>query len=460
MASATKIKGSNITVKFYHVIHTHWFYLVIITFISLLTQIYLYHQQPHFILFPDTTGYVHAAERVRNQHILTDSLRSMGYPYFLFLNILITGSIRYKFIVLVQSLLMVIASNEIYFISSFITRQKLISLIAGAFAGANIFVINWERTILTESLAYFCLVTTFFTLCWYLEKKTKTSFILLMLISAYTPLVRPNYIFIPLIVLLVLSISGYMNKTLGRDRIHLCTFILIVAGIISLNILGNAVYYHLYNVSDVENSDLVGKILEYHMQDETTWNTFNDLKQKIDQFTKDGDTNPNSFLLEYPQYKQDNYSLLGQYSMSIITHHPLQYLKNSIPDIEEMWFSQPVIYAPLSLTPKVLSYLSYLQFAYKFSYLFLPLALFIRCILFYKRRNPGELIAISLTISVICTIFIVVLGNNSEYPRLRMPVDWIACFVTTLTLYEVIRAAYLTSLRRVPIILKSAVIGH
>lgn len=414
----------------------HLLPIALMTVLFLIIQIHFLRLKPLYFIYPDSDSYINLAKLMQNKHIFTDTNRTSGYPLFIFLNDVIAGSVNYKIIVLSQSILMLIAAIEIYFISLYLTKNNYISLVAGLLAASNLYILSWERYIITEPVAYFCLVTTLFSLCWYLKKKSKISLSFLIFFCAYLVLVRPNYIFIPPLIFIFLISVSLMEKSLKKQWNKIILFITCVSFLVGLNVIGNVYYHHVASLSEIENRDLIGKILEYKMQDETSMKQFTKLKLDLDHYSKTGNDSPNIFLTEHPEYFVNNSSLMGKYSTDIISHHLFQYIQNTIPDFEQLWLSAPSVaeYVPFSPITNLAFYTE--KYIYYFSYTFIPFAIVIKIIQFYKRRRIEDLVMILFVLSLICNVFLVVFGNEEQFIRLRFPVDWIAITVAVLTIPE------------------------
>src|SRR5207253_7824488 len=88
--------------------------------------------------------------------------------------------------------------------------------------------------------------------------------------------------------------------------------------------------YHFVGVTDIQNINILGKVLQYDMQNEAPVE-YASVAEITNTFWIHGRTNPYDLLSQHPGLKSNHYALVGAYALSIIEHHPVEFLAKSLP---------------------------------------------------------------------------------------------------------------------------------
>src|SRR5579863_3263021 len=136
------------------------------------------------------------------------------------------------------------------------------------------------------------------------------------------------YLPVPLFVylLLVASWRGQMRRLLPHAVASVVLFYTILGGYIYINATQN----HFVGVTWIQNINELGKVVQYTMQDEAS-PRYSGISRTIDRDLAKGIRDPWDILGSEPSLSHNNAALAGAYSQSIIVHHPVEFLRKSVP---------------------------------------------------------------------------------------------------------------------------------
>ncbi len=422
---------------------------------SLVGQAFTLTQTPLAQQFPDSATYLSPARHILSSFQFFDPIRPPGYPFFLALTLLIHGGATDPTtIVLAQAALMILSAGEIYLLAYRLTRNKWTAAVASALFGSNLAIVQWERAILSESFACWLTITIFVLFEAQLRAPKTWKIVSLGILLGLAILVSPADLILPPV---ILGIALARDLRLGRLR-HtwrsLGTAIMLVAGIVAGYIQMNGSATGLYALTDVTNVNLLGKVLEYRMQDENTNPYFTPLRQALDVYvqTQQGQTviDPYGFLDTNTSFNAPYLNPIGDYSSAIISRHLGEYLVKSIPDIEQTWQIDPTPYVPASPSNSMTQTLFTLATIELWSYILLPFLCIVFLVWFFLRpRNHSMALLCAMTATLAANICLTATGSYGDFYRLRSPLDWAMVLVGGIALVELgrsVRSGYLTFL--------------
>src|SRR5262249_22779245 len=113
----------------------------------------------------------------------------------------------------------------------------------------------------------------------------------------------------------------------------------------------NAQRNDYFGLSYAGNVALLGKVLEYHMQDLTVEPQYHEVQQALDAFLRVGDGSPWDFAARYPQAAGPRATRAGAYARALISRHLGTYVQASLGDLLPTWRTPPVFYALEGASP-------------------------------------------------------------------------------------------------------------
>jgi hypothetical protein len=336
---------------------TFWFVIICaIALIERLLVIFLY--QP--VSYSDTPSYRRLADTVLQGFTSYDGTRTPGYPVYLAL----VGSDQRVW--LAQLFLGFITTLLLFYIGWKLTDKPWFGGVIALAHTLNLGQLFFESNLLTESLTTFLMVLTMFSmLAWFLYPKIRRLWLafLLGLFSSLTLLVRPLFIFLPLIMLIFLWLeprivqnpiklanqggTGIKNQP-SHD--HLPWYLVITFLLPVVLLLGGWLIFIYKNFGEWSLTTMTGYHLVQH-----TGNFFEYVPDEYaslrDTYIKYRDahiaqfgTQTNAIWDAIPEMSQvSGYSfyalsrVLTRISIQLILQHPFLYLKNALSGWWMFW---------------------------------------------------------------------------------------------------------------------------
>ena len=449
----------------------------------LVGQIATLSQQPLVGLYPDSVEYLRFARRMLSSHQFTDTVRTPGYPAFLALLHSLAGKrpviplppgvavlpggftpgsgTVLSLIVWVQAALMVIAALEVYVLAYRLSGRRWLAAFIAALVSVNVYALSFERLILTETLCYWLIITIFLVFVFHLRQSSKITYGLLAALSFATIMVRPEYIFLPLLLLVIEALWRLRGRALGQNwKAIVLTFALVyalTAGYAVAN--GGATGY--YGLGLTGEYTVLGKVLEAHhdfgMPLEAPAPQYRRLNDALLAYTQAGGDLSWEFALEHPQYNGQ----YARYSIEVLLAHPAYYSQVIARDTFLCWLAPQRLWAPWQVgdtTRPALAapaeqwspyanlgtwtqWLFVVSDASLLTYFALPALLVILGVWAWRRVEDPAAVAM-LTLLLLTTANILVLGMTDysieEFDRLRFPGDWAMTLVGVTVLVELI----------------------
>jgi 4-amino-4-deoxy-L-arabinose transferase-like glycosyltransferase len=290
---------------------------------------------------------------------------------------------------------------------------------------------------MSEMLAQVGIVTAALLLERYFRTEKAAYIVGFGVLSAVLILIRPIFIYMPAMLLLLVALWAWrIGKLTLLWRGVAASFALTYLVVIGFQ-FHNLQRYGFFSLSDASNVNPFGKVLEYHMQLETSDPRYQHLAADANAYVQSGQSDPWEFVARFPQYNGHYYLLLGTYSEDIILHHPVEFVAKTIPDIVETLDPPITVYAPYSARPWWVAILLGLSAAEMATYLFLPILLIVMFIWFWNAPERRSL-------AVICALLLLLAGDvvtaaaldYNSFFRLRMPLDWAMILVTCVVSIE------------------------
>src|SRR5579863_6009634 len=230
-------------------------------------QIAVLMQTPLVAVRADSSSYTQMAENIFHRLQFFDALRTPGYPTFLALIFAFTGGEHLIVVVVAQTALTLLAIGEIYLLTYRIARSRWQAAAVAGLTGASPFVTSWERCILPEALSFWLVVTLMLVLERYMTTQRSGSLILLTVCSVLTIFTRPQYLFLPFLIVCTLMLKRRRERSWARrarEFMFLCVLPIVLVGAYSVT---NGAVTGYVGLSDIVNLNLFGKVIEYNMID-------------------------------------------------------------------------------------------------------------------------------------------------------------------------------------------------
>lgn len=396
--------------------------------VTLLVVAAYYANKPYPERDPDTPAYLYIAHRYALHGWFVDPARLPGYPLFMRLIFAIAGVNNLTAIGLAQGILFVCATLEVYALLCLLLRRAPIAFFVALFLGANPIVLSYMKSLLSEGLALFLTVNLAVAVALWLRRGTALR---LWLVAGWTLalfMTRPEWIYVPVPLFALLLLVAGRRGTLRRFLPHAIGAAVVLGAVLGLYVYANSQQNRCTCVTYIQNINLLGKVMQYHMQDEAP-PEYADVTRLVDRFERAGDFDPWDVIrTPYAPIQRDYYSRVGAYGVAIIQAHPLEYLGHSAPlAIESLGASTP--FRPLAASGPFagpLAALTLLAQGLMWTFAVFPaLALFWWGLLLFgppatRRSLTVELMA-AMSLLAFYDLALTTLGGYIYYPRLHTP---------------------------------------
>ena len=391
-------------------------------------------QNTSIIQTADTPSYLHVAAGIAHNGLIFDPIRTPGYPALLALIFAIAGKNNMVAVVAVQSALMVASSLQLYSITTRLLAHRWLASAVASMLALNLYLINWERMIGTETLSLWTVITLFGIFLRYVATGRVQWMVAFALWSVVVVLTRPFFVYLPLLLLALLFVRHLRLGIFRRSWWQFAVGVALAYGLIVGYMAGNAAICGYFGLSDVGSVNLFGKVLEYHMQGESTDPHTAALRRDLTAYLHQSH-DPWGFPYHYPAYSKANYAPLDRFSHAIIVQHLPEFAVKTLPDLAQTLNAYPFNYAPfLAPAPPWVVMLLNMSYAELGMYALLPILLVWRIIAFC--RDPASLprtLSLALALAVAGTVLMAASGsyattvgnaNFGDFYRLRAPMDW------------------------------------
>jgi hypothetical protein len=389
-------------------------------------------QRPVYRLWPDSPEYLAAAAHIQAALRFTDPWRTPGYPTFLALIFALTGGEHLRAVVLTQAGVTIMTTVGLYVLAYRLTARRRSATCFAAIMGLNPLVLDWERTILTETLAYALIVALVLVFERYLRSERTATLVWFALLSVVAVLTRPQFIYLAATLLLLLAVRSLRRGDLRR-RWRTLALACALAYLPLLGYMGaNAATNGYFGLSDIANLNLFGKVVEYRMYampDAGAGPQFRQFQADVHSYmtSRQGEMVVKQvwdFVHSHPQYDAHHWSLYGAYSTNLIMHHPLYYLAETSPDVLAAELAPPQAFAPFSYVPPWLAALIVFFICANWIYCFFPILLVAAAVRAWRHpEDVASVMRLALTLAIAGNILIAAVTDFTEFGRLRFPLD-------------------------------------
>jgi hypothetical protein len=302
--------------------------LVLIT-IFMVVMYYLNHPQPSE--GPDSFEYLTSAQHIATHGQLVDPHRLPGFPLLISLVFVLAGQGNLIAVSIANSMLFIFATLEIYVITLFVFQRGWVAFVIGLLVGTNLVLLSFVKSIGAEALALWLLVSLALAAVLFVQTLRIRYLWLVTACTLGLFLTRAEWIYLPLpLFACLMFVATRQNSAPRRLLLHALVSLVLLYAVLAGYIFINATQYHFVGVTDIQNINAWGKVLQYDMQNEAPVE-YASIAQISNTFQTHDDSNPYDLLSRYPELKRNHFALVGAYAWSIIERHPGQFLMKSVP---------------------------------------------------------------------------------------------------------------------------------
>ncbi len=425
------------------------FALVLLVITSLSTASFYVGQplQPEFSF--DTPGYLHVTQRILRHGDFVDALRQPGYPLLVALVFLAAGMDNFFAVAVVQGMLFVLATLEIYVLTALIFRRAWVAFIVGLLVGTNTYLLSFVKPIIVEGFSLWLTVSLALAVVLWIKTLKRGCFWLIMCLTLGLLMTRPEWIFVPLPLFAYLLVVARRRGELRRFLPYALVAVVLLNGILGLYIYANATENRVVGVTYNQRVNLLGKVMQYQMQNEAP-PRYAEVAAIVNDYVSRGGDNPYELVRIYPPLAEDHWALAGEYAQAIVMRHPFEFLAKTVvviftSSVHYRAFSEfdakvPVAHPPLQIQESFSAYTARTyQFFPLFAFAWIVLVFWRKAACLEMRETMGAVALLALY-----ELVLIALGGYTDYDyaRLHVPVDplvvvviW-GTFLASLPLWE------------------------
>src|SRR5437588_4028127 len=308
-----------------------YFFAGILLLITTLVVVVYYINNPQPFVGPDSFEYIANAQRIATHGQFVDPHRLPGFPLLIVLVFTLAGQGNLMAISIANGVLFILATLEIYVIALLVLQRSWVAFLLGLLVGTNVVLLSFVKPNGSEALALW-LVVTLALVAVLFARTLRIRYLWLVMACMLTLILTRlewSYLPIPLFAYLVL-VATRQGSTLRRPLLHALASVFLIYAVLGGYIFINATQNHFVGISDIQNINELGKVIQYNMQNEVP-PQYATIAQTTNTFRSRGDINPYDLLDQHPELKDTHFALVGAYAQSVIEHHPVEFLAKSVP---------------------------------------------------------------------------------------------------------------------------------
>jgi hypothetical protein len=297
--------------------------------VTSLVVIAYYLNHPQVELYPDSNGYMAVTARILTHGTIVDALRLPGYPLLLALVATLARTREIGFASVVQGALFVLATVEVYALTLLALRRTWIALTVGALMGTNLYLLKYVKPIISDGLALWLVVSLALAVAILLQARRPRDLWIAAAFLLALFLTRPEWIYAPIPIFGYLLAVAHRHGQMRRLLPHVLAVVAVLYLALGVYVYQNSRQNGYAGITWVQNVNLLGKVMQYHMQNEAP-PEYAGVVRVVDAYLKQGKVGPWALVESYPPLKAHYASLAGAYASAVVAHHPVEFMGDSL----------------------------------------------------------------------------------------------------------------------------------
>ena len=296
--------------------------------LTILALALYYRATPAVSLDPDSPAYLRVAQEIARQGKLVDTSRLPGYPLFINMVSLVAGGRTLAALGVAQAVIFLAAIIEVYAIGCLVLRRAWIAFLPAALAGVNIAMISFIQPVLTEGLTLALVTTLALAVVWWVMAPSPRRLWLVALALALTFMTRPEWVYLPIPLMLSLALLAWRwgdARAIRATLLHGALAVVALYALVGGYVFANGVLNGYFGFSDIQAFNLLGKALQYHLVGQAPAR-YAAVDAAMRGFLARGVTDPWQVVRAYPPFQRDHFRLMSAYSTAMILRHPATFL--------------------------------------------------------------------------------------------------------------------------------------
>src|SRR6266487_1869504 len=311
------------------------FFGALLLLINVSVTVVYYVNYPGVAFDADTPAYVLVAERLyAHPYFLVDAWRLPGYPLLIAFVYAFAGYRNWMAVSAAQGVLFVLATMEIYVLAILVFKRTWMAFLIGLIVGTNVILISYVKPIMSEGLALWLLTTLALALVYYVRTLRLYAFWLVVVCLVLLVFTRPEWLYLPVPLfafVLLVAVRRGVHWTSGLVvLLNIVVALTCIYTLVGIYIQINTRLHNYPGLTAVENFNLMGKVLQYNMQDEAP-PQYAQISHQLDILVVKVDRDPYHILPHVPALTKDYFLPAGTMARTIILHQPVEFLVKSLP---------------------------------------------------------------------------------------------------------------------------------
>jgi hypothetical protein len=416
--------------------HKYCFFGALLLVITVSMTVVYYVDSPRVAFDADTPAYVLVAERLyTHPFLLVDAWRLPGYPLLMAFVYSFAGYHNWMAVSATQDVLFVLATMEIYVLAILVFKRTWMAFLIGLIVGTNVVLLAYVKPIMSEGLSLWLLTTLALMVVLFIRHLRIPAFWIVVVCMVLLLFTRPEWLYLPVPLFGYFLLASIRRGSFKRVFINVLIALACIYALVGIYVVVNAQVNHYPGLTAIENFNLMGKVLQYNMQDEAP-PEYAQISRQLDSLVVRVDTDPYHVLPYIPALSKDDDLAAGTFARTIILHHPVEYLVKSVallaPSLTQYYDSQrPDVPGPFDRPLALMK--SFDRILYRANVFFLlcvPAWLVLFC---WRRLRPRQL-TLEMGAVVLLAFYglvITVLGGYrlDDYMRVHIVFDPLLIFV-------------------------------
>ena len=305
-------------------------FAALLTVCTTLIVVFYYTNHPGAEPQADTWSYLYVVNHTQTRGQLANFWRLPGYPLFIMCIYTLVGQGNLAAVSIAQAVLFILSTLELYVLALLILRRAWVALLIALLFGVNIPLLSYTKPIMSEALALWLFLSLVLAIMLFLSKPCVGALWLVTLCAFLLIFTRPEWIYLPVPLFAYLLLMAVRKSAARRLLLHMIASLAFLYATIGGYIYLNATQNHFIGLTWIENINGLGKVLQYHMQDEAPAQ-YAGIRRILDSYVAHDILDPYAILSHEPLLSRDYAAPASQFAQTIITHHPGEFVFKSVP---------------------------------------------------------------------------------------------------------------------------------
>ncbi|MDQ6644020.1 MAG: hypothetical protein M3Y76_06190, partial [Chloroflexota bacterium] len=397
--------------------HKYFFFGTLLLLLTVILTVAYYINYPRVELIADTPAYLGGADRIyTHPYFLVDVWRLPGYPLLIAFVYALYGRGNLMAVSIAQGILFVLATMEVYVLAILVLKRTWMAFLIGLLVGTNIILLSYIKPIMSEGLALWLLTTLALAVVCFLRTLRMPVMWIVVVCMVLLLFTRPEWTYLPLPLFAYLLLVAVQKGVVRRFLLHALLALVFTYALLGSYIGINTQVNHYPGLTAIENFNLLGKVLQYNMQDEAPAQDAQ-ISHELDILVVREGRDPYPILHYMPSLSKNNDLPAGDFARTILLNHPLEFLLKSIP----LFFASLTAYydsSRVTIPGPFDGFLNWLKSLHRVLYgwnVFFPLCALIWLLLLCWRKLRSQQLALEMGAIVLLACYALVITVLGGY---------------------------------------------